>query len=95
MVMTYPTVMTNMLPVTGAWPCAISKCKATSVPYSKATSKTLIRSGSSINEIHSLGSIRRVLVPRSALATRNSDIDRARARIASCESDGQARCRPT
>jgi hypothetical protein len=49
MVMTYPTVMTNMLPVTGAWPCAISKCKATSVPYSKATSKTLIRSGSSIN----------------------------------------------
>jgi hypothetical protein len=35
--------------VTGAWPCAISKCKATSVPYSKATSKTLIRSGSSIN----------------------------------------------
>ena len=41
-----------------------------------------VQAGGGDFEIHSLGSIRRVLVPRSALAIRSSDIDRARARIA-------------
>jgi hypothetical protein len=39
-------------------------------------------------------SIRRGPDPNSALATRNFGIGRARARIVSCESGGQARCRP-
>ena len=45
-------------------------------------------------EINFLRAIRRVLDPKFALASRSFDIDRARARIASCECDGQARCRP-
>jgi hypothetical protein len=45
-------------------------------------------------ELHFPANTTRVLDPRFALTTRSSDIGRARARIVSCESDGQARYRP-